>query len=86
MRWLGHVHFDDDETFTVNGGDGVDLLWVAVHELGHSLGMDDNYHPSSVLFSFYKGYTPNLQLEKDHIDGIQQHLYGEFLLVLAAAR
>lgn len=66
MRSLGHVHFDDDETFTVNGGDGVDLLWVAVHELGHSLGMNDNYHPSSVLFSFYKGYTPNLQLEKDY--------------------
>ena len=49
----------------------MDLLWVAVHELGHSLGMDDNYHPSSVMFPFYTGYTSNLQLDKDDIDGMQ---------------
>ena len=73
----GDVHFDDDETFTVNGGDGVDLLWVAVHELGHSLGLDHTYQPDSVMLPVYTGYVPNLKLGKDDIDGIQ-HLYGEF--------
>ena len=36
----GDVHLDDDETYAINGGNGVDLLWVFVHELGHSLGLD----------------------------------------------
>ena len=37
----GDVHFDDDETFTTTGGGssgGVQLMWVALHELGHALG------------------------------------------------
>lgn len=74
----GDVHFDDDETFTINGGCGVDLLWLAVHELGHSLGLEHTYdHPNSAMFPYYTGYKPNLQLDSDDRNGIQ-HLYGKF--------
>lgn len=77
----GDVHFDDDDTFAVNGGNGVDLLWLAVHELGHSLGLDHTYHPYSVMFAYYPGYYPNHKLDSDDILGIQQ-LYGKSALNL----
>ncbi|XP_020618500.1 matrilysin-like [Orbicella faveolata] len=71
----GEVHFDDDETFSINGGFGVDFLWLAVHELGHSLGLEDSNNHNSVMYQFYTGYRPNLRLSRDDIKGIQQ-LYG----------
>lgn len=76
----GDVHFDADETFTIYGGDGVDLLWVALHEVGHSLGLSHTYKPNSLMFPVYKGYTRKLQLSRDDRDGIQ-HLYGERLFI-----
>ena len=75
----GDIHLDDDETFTINVHDGVDLLWVMVHELGHSLGLDHTYHPESVMFAYYMGHVPNLKLDNDDIEGIQK-LYGKLLL------
>ena len=76
----GDVHFDDDETFSINGEGGVDLLWLAVHELGHSLGLEHTYnHPNSVMFPYYTGYRPKLRLSSDDRNGIQ-HLYGKFAL------
>ena len=72
----GDVHIDDDEKYTINGEGGVDLLWVMVHELGHSLGLDHTYHPDSVMFAYYTGYIPDLKLDSDDVDGIQK-LYGK---------
>ena len=75
--FAGDLHFDNDETFTVNGKGGVDLLWLAVHELGHSLGLEHTFDANSVMFPFYTGYKRDLELNIDDIDGIQ-YLYGEF--------
>ena len=72
----GDVHFDDDETFAINGGPGVDLLWLAVHELGHSLGLEDSNNPKAVMYGYYTRYRPNLQLSRGDIKGIQK-LYGK---------
>lgn len=72
----GDIHLDDDEFFTIDGEQGgVDLLWVIVHELGHSLGLDHAYHPHSVMFAYYMGHVPGLTLDSDDIAGIQK-LYG----------
>lgn len=71
----GDVHFDNEDKFAINGGVGVDLLWLAVHELGHSLGLDHTYHPSSVMFAYYPGYFEKLKLDSDDVAGIQA-LYG----------
>ena len=72
----GDVHFDENETFTLNGEDGTDLLWLAVHELGHSLGLGHTFHPDSVMFQYYFGYQPNLKLDSDDVQAVQA-LYGE---------
>ena len=71
----GDVHFDDEDKFAINGGAGVDLLWLSVHELGHSLGLDHTYHPASVMFAYYPGYVEKLKLDSDDVAGIQA-LYG----------
>lgn len=72
----GDVHLDDEDTFAVDGGSGVDLLWLAVHELGHSLGLDHTYHPDSVMFAYYLGHNKDLKLDVDDVQGIQA-IYGK---------
>ena len=74
----GDVHFDEDETWTVldPSNKGKDLLWLAAHELGHSLGLRHVYQPESVMYPFYFGYHADLKLSGDDIAGIRA-LYGE---------
>lgn len=36
---LGDVHFEDEENWTVNTASGINVLFVAVHEIGHALGI-----------------------------------------------
>jgi len=78
----GDVHIDDDDTFAVKGGSGIDLLWLVVHELGHSLGLDHTYHPDSVMFAYYTGYKPDLKLDSDDIQGVQR-LYGKISIPIS---
>ena len=73
----GNVHFDDAESWTVgNVGDlGIDLLQVAVHEIGHSLGLDHSQDPEAIMFPSYSSYKAGLDLAEDDIKAIQA-LYG----------
>lgn len=74
---FGDVHFDDEEQFTTNNkGGGVDLFWLALHELGHSLGLDHSSNKDAIMYPIYRGSRPGLQLHRDDIMGIQQ-LYRE---------
>jgi len=55
----GRLHFDDDETWTFNNATGieaghVDLLSVAIHELGHSLGLDHLQERDAIMYPFYR--------------------------------
>ena len=34
-----NIHFDDSDDYTVNSNNGKSLLKVAVHEIGHVLGL-----------------------------------------------
>ncbi|HEV2861013.1 MAG TPA: matrixin family metalloprotease [Pyrinomonadaceae bacterium] len=71
----GDAHFDDDETWSVDlPASGTDLVTVAAHELGHSLGLAHSQFRSALMFPFYDG--PNRRLGQDDIDGIRQ-LYDE---------
>jgi len=67
----GDAHFDDDETFTTGTSDGINLDWVAVHEFGHSLGLEHSGVQESIMYPWYKGYIPDIKLSNDDIQGIQ---------------
>ncbi|KAF4077141.1 hypothetical protein AMELA_G00204620 [Ameiurus melas] len=70
----GEVHFDYDEHWTLANGMGTDMLQVAVHEIGHTLGLQHSTGPGSVMSAIYSfSYPP--QLSKDDEMRIQS-LYG----------
>lgn len=74
----GDVHFDDDENWK-NGAktasEGFDFQSVAVHEIGHSLGLAHSFVYNAIMYPYYKGTTPP-QLDYDDILGMYQ-LYSE---------
>jgi hypothetical protein len=67
------LHFDDDERWVDSATQDVDLLTVAAHEIGHTLGLDHSSDPNSLMFPAYVG--PHRFLSQDDVAGIQS-LYG----------
>ncbi|KAG7157008.1 matrix metalloproteinase-17-like [Homarus americanus] len=66
----GDVHFDESETWTTKPKDqysGLDFFTVAVHEIGHSLGLAHSPVSGSIMFPYYKGYTANFALDYDDV-------------------
>ncbi|CAP21608.2 Protein CBG00098 [Caenorhabditis briggsae] len=75
-RYGGDVHFDEDEMWSANKSKGVDLYAVAVHEIGHSLGLKHSANHLSIMAPFYKQYTGNvMHLHQDDIQAVKR-LYG----------
>ncbi|XP_065664898.1 matrix metalloproteinase-2-like isoform X2 [Hydra vulgaris] len=72
----GDLHFYDETTFTLGTTKGINLLWVAVHEIGHCIGLEHSSVENSIMYPRYKGYMgEKFTLSKDDILGIQS-IYG----------
>jgi len=70
----GKCHFDDAELWALaHGGGRVDVETVALHEIGHLLGLNHSPVVGSVMFASYSG--ERRALSADDIAGIRA-LYG----------
>lgn len=81
---MGDAHFDDAETWTMvvpPGAGTFDLVTVAAHEFGHSLGLGHSAVAGALMAPFYGG--PHRAVEADDIAGIRS-LYGGFSINHAA--
>ncbi|XP_068936040.1 matrilysin [Petaurus breviceps papuanus] len=73
----GDAHFDKDEQWSDGRTLGINFLFVAAHELGHSLGLGHSSDPEAVMYPTYSFQNPkDFRLSQDDIRGIQ-NLYGK---------
>ena len=71
-NYAGHLHFDDDENWSINGS-GIDLITVAAHEIGHLLGIEHSNVSSALMYPYYTGIKR--QLDNDDCLAVWD-LYG----------
>ncbi|KAJ6875703.1 metalloendoproteinase 5-MMP-like [Populus alba x Populus x berolinensis] len=78
----GRLHLDDDEHWVMTGDvrtskltSAVDLESVAVHEIGHLLGLGHSSVEESIMYPSISSRTRKVELATDDIEGIQT-LYG----------
>uniref|UniRef100_A0A0E0K0V5 Peptidase metallopeptidase domain-containing protein n=1 Tax=Oryza punctata TaxID=4537 RepID=A0A0E0K0V5_ORYPU len=79
----GRFHLDAAEAWVASGdlstsssfGTAVDLESVAVHEIGHLLGLGHSSVPDSIMYPTIRTGTRKVDLESDDVLGIQS-LYG----------
>ncbi|KAB0795894.1 hypothetical protein PPYR_09955 [Photinus pyralis] len=68
----GDVHFDASEKWDIDGmGDYTSFYSVAVHELGHSMGLEHSEVEEAVMYPWYKGGGID-KLHQDDIDGMNK--------------
>ncbi len=85
----GDLHFDEAERWIDDpSASGILLLQVAIHEIGHLLGLSHSQDEDAIMFAFYS--PDRVNLAQDDVNGIQT-LYGppstdrELLLTAEAA-
>jgi hypothetical protein len=63
----GDMHFNDDYLWKI--GSDFDVYTVALHEAGHSLGLNHSDDTSAIMYAFYN--EPVADLRQDDINGIR---------------
>lgn len=85
-RWGGDVHFDAAENWVNDRLRSTSspqknrpvkqLLQTAVHEIGHSLGLEHSRNRRAIMAPFYQGWMEEVKLREDDILGIES-IYGK---------
>ncbi len=72
----GDLHYDDAEKFRMHStnSDDIDLLYVTVHEIGHSIGIDHSATQGAIMYPTY-AKVPTVALHSDDIQAARAH-YG----------
>ena len=74
------MHFNNEKDFTYKSKSGTDILWTAVHEAGHSLGLEHSPLREAVMYPYItENHAGVFELRQDDTLGIQA-LYGEYWL------
>ena len=72
--WAGSLHFDEYEQWKdVPGGPGIRLYNVALHEIGHLIGLSHSQDPTAIMYAYYA--EDRNDLRPDDAAGVQS-LYG----------
>jgi len=75
----GDIHFDEDENYRRDdpSGTGIDLLKVAVHEIGHVLGLLHNDRDNSIMYPIYvnRDVSEDFELSAEDRRSVQS-IYG----------
>jgi predicted Zn-dependent protease len=73
----GELHFNSAVKWTRDSSaSGFDLPSVALHEIGHSLGLEHSPDSSSVMYAYFPLGSLKRDLTPDDIAGIQA-IYGK---------
>ena len=72
------IHFDDEEHVWVDGAfpNGFDIETVAMHEIGHTLGLLHSDDPNAIMAPTVADNVTKRRLQRDDLVGIRR-LYGE---------
>ncbi|HBC56268.1 MAG TPA: hypothetical protein DCZ03_03810, partial [Gammaproteobacteria bacterium] len=78
----GDIHFDTAENWQIGSGPGFDIFTVALHEIGHAIGLGHSEEVGAVMGAFYTKVVAGLHA--DDIAGAQ-HIYGPAVVPVPAA-
>ena len=67
-KWLTEIFFNDGFNWNTTGFGGIDIETVALHELGHGIGLGHENTELAIMNPVYAGIATNLF--QDDIDGV----------------
>ncbi|MBA0559826.1 hypothetical protein Golob_016770 [Gossypium lobatum] len=70
----GRLHYDADENWSTSNAiqqNQFDLESVAIHEIGHILGLGHSEDPNAIMYAYFSPGTIKRNLGRDDIDGIR---------------